>query len=131
MARIDFLGTGISFPMEVVNGKLKSSSDEQLVEESIQIILNTRKGERLMRPEFGSDIQSIVFGNNNASSATRLSHYIREALEDYEPRIKVDSVKAYADSKQQNLMNVSIEYTIRTSNSRRNLVFPFYLEGSK
>jgi hypothetical protein len=131
MQKVDFLGRGVSFPVKTEGGKMKTSFDEDIVNESISIILSTRKGERLLRPDFGADIMSLVFSENNAHTANMVNVYVREALEKWEPRIEVEDVTVTLDSNERNLLNINIEYQIRSSNSKRNLVYPFYLEGSK
>ena len=84
-----------------------------------------------MRPLFGSDIPSLVFTPNQSASTGAILDYIKDALEDYESRIVLLDVQAEPDAIEEHRLNISIEYEIRTSNSKHNLVFPFYLEGSK
>ena len=130
MIERDFLGRGVAFPFRFENGKIAVSSDEDLVEESIKIILRTNPGERIMRPDFGSGIEQMVFSTGDTSAATMLAFYIRETLEKHEPRIELIDVKVKRDTGEANVLNIFIEYEIRASNSKRNMVYPFYLEGS-
>lgn len=127
----DFLGKGIKFPFGVREGKIATSSGEELIKESIIIILGTTKGERVMRPDFGCSINELVFAPNNTVTATLINTYVKEALLKWEPRIDVLNVSAIPDQNEGNSLNINIEYMIKTSNTKRNLVYPFYLGGKK
>lgn len=125
----DFLGKGLKFPVRVKEEKLSTSSDEELIKESIMIILGTAKGERIMRPDFGCGIWEMVFAPNNTSTATLIGVYIKEALLKWEPRVEVMNVSAVPDEDERSRLNINIEYRIKTTNTKRNLVYPFYLEA--
>ncbi len=127
----DFLGKGWKFPVAIKNEKIASAEGEDPIKESIMIIIGTAKGERVMRPDFGCGIQELVFGPNNTSTATLISVYIKEALLKWEPRIEVLNVSAVPDKEEGNRLDINIEYRIRTTNTRRNIVYPFYLEAKK
>lgn len=92
------------------------------------IILGTAKGERVMRPDFGCGINELVFAPNNTSTATLITFYIKEALLKWEPRIELLKVNAEADETEQNKLIITIDYMVKTTNTRDNLVYPFYLE---
>jgi phage baseplate assembly protein W len=128
MAETDFLGKGWKFPITMQAGKLGYSEAEQSIRESILIILGTSKGERVMRPTFGCNINEYVFAPNNTATASLLSFYVKEALLEWEPRIDVDNVAVAADEEEPNRLNIAIDYTIKSSNTSDNLVYPFYLE---
>lgn len=123
----DFLGVGLSFPLRVEDGKIAWSGYEESIRESIMLILGTAKGERIMRPDFGCGIQELGFSINDTSTASLAIFYIEEALKKWEPRIELMSVDAGADSKDADRLNISIEYRIITTNTRYNIVYPFYL----
>jgi len=127
----DFLGKGMHFPPTIKGGQLAMSSGEDLIGESIIIILGTAKGERVMRPDFGCGIQELVFAPNDTSTATLLTFHVKEALLKWEPRIEVLSVDVLSDSGETNRLNISIEYRVKTTNVRKNLVYPFYLEAKR
>lgn len=124
----DFLGKGIKFPVNVKNEQISTSSGEELIRESIMIILGTAKGERVMRPDFGCGINELVFAPNNTSTATLVAFYIKEALLKFEPRVEVLDVTAMPDEDERNKLNINIDYRVKTTNTKRNLVYPFYLE---
>lgn len=129
----DFLGRGLGFPpgIDGETGKFGVSAGEKLIEESIMTILGTAKGERVMRPEFGCDIRQLVFAPNNTATATLIDLHIKEALLKWEPRIELTSVNVSPDSSERNRLNIEIDYRIKTTNTKKNLVYPFYLEGAK
>jgi uncharacterized protein len=123
-----FLGTGWKFPLEVdEQGNLVLVSEDESVEESIWIILSTARGERLMHPEFGCGIHELVFAPNNESTAGLAQFYVQDALSRWEPRIIVDEVTVHADPTQPYLLLISVTYRVRTTDSKFNLVYPFYL----
>ncbi|MCZ7356856.1 MAG: GPW/gp25 family protein [Candidatus Methanoperedens sp.] len=132
MAEPDFLGRGWKYqpdkPVSVRDGKIAYSEGEDSIKESIMIILGTSKGERIMRPDFGCDLNRLVFALNNTTTATLIESYIRESLLKWEPRIEVTDMDIAADEEEGNKLLVNIEYIIKTSNTKDNLVYPFYLE---
>jgi phage baseplate assembly protein W len=126
--RSDFLGQGWSFPPRLSqSGGIALARQEKDIEEAIRIILRTEKGERRMRPEFGSDLHDLLFAPNNTTTFGRVEQVVREALARWEPRITVTLVMVDADPADQGRLLIDIRYRIKASNDRRNLVFPFYL----
>ena len=125
----DFLGRGWKFQISVEDGKIASSEGEDSIKESIRIILGTAKGERVMRPDFGCDINEIVFAPINTSTGTLIDFHIREALLIWEPRIDLLNVHVSPDENEKNKLIINIEYMVKASNTKSNLVYPFYLES--
>lgn len=82
-----------------------------------------------MRPEFGSRLNELVFAPNNMSTATLIKSYMEEALREWEPRIEVEEITV-TPSSDQPLLEVAISYTVKSSNSKYNLVYPFFLESA-
>lgn len=125
----NILGKGLSFPFSTdVHGNINMSSYEKSVEESIRIILGTTPGERVMQPEFGCRINDILFSSNSGKTISLATHYIEEALVRWEPRIIVKAITGEEDPYNENLVNIKIEYEIRSVNTFFNMVYPFYLE---
>jgi phage baseplate assembly protein W len=81
-----------------------------------------------MRPDFGCGLGDLVFGVNNAGTATAVASEVREALAVWEPRIDVLDVVASPDPDAPNVLRIEIDYRVRSTNSRFNLVYPFYLD---
>lgn len=128
MAR-EFLGKGWKFPVSVdgSTGKIELSEYEQDIKEAIRIILSTSKGERVMRPDFGCGIHDFVFSSINTTTLGLIQSSVREALILWEPRIEILGVQALTDSLGLGRLTIHIDYKVRTTNNRFNLVYPFYL----
>ena len=124
---IDITGVGWAFPIRPdVRGKIAMVRGADTIERSIRLILQTVKGERVMRPEFGSELYRLMFMPNDATTAGLARRYVQEALLRWEPRIELQEVNAVPDEDDTACLRIHIRYTIRATNSDRNLVFPFY-----
>lgn len=126
----DFLGVGWAFPVKLEHGRLRSAAYDDSVRQSIRIILETAKGERVMRPDFGCGIHELVFGVNDAATRGLVEYEVREALRLWEPRAEVLEVEVTAGGTREEMLEISIDYRVRTTDSRFNLVYPFYLDRS-
>ncbi|NER38964.1 MAG: GPW/gp25 family protein [Oscillatoria sp. SIO1A7] len=125
----NFLGVGWTSPVQLdENGQIKMARYEDAVRQSIWTILSTSKGERVMRPNFGCGLQDLVFSSNSASTIGRITSDVRNSLIEWEPRIDVLDVQVMSDREEPNLMLVQINYQVRMTNNRFNLVYPFYIE---
>ena len=131
MAKVH-LGRGWRFPVQPdASGALGYAEDEPKIEQAILIILGTARGERVMRPEFGSRLRELVFAPLNSSTKSLVGKAITEALVKWEPRVDVLGVRCDEQASADNTLVVNIEYRVRATNSIFNLVYPFYLrEGS-
>ena len=130
MADTDFLGLGWNFPVGVdAGGQIAPTPDgDTSIRQSIWTILATSPGERMMRPDFGCGLHDLVFGVNNAATGTAVTRAVRDALATWEPRIDVLDVYAAPDPSRPDVLAIEINYQVRATNSRANLVYPFYLE---
>lgn len=123
----DFLGAGWKFPPRLdARGQVELAREEQDVEEAIRIILLTNRGERVMRPDFGSDLFRLEFEPNDSATCGLARRYVQEALMRWEPRIEVIEVQAEPDPSDSARLLINIEYRILATNAEFNLVFPFY-----
>lgn len=128
----EFLGKGWSFPVGVdTRGEIRISEGEQDIREAIWIILSTAKGERVMRPDFGCGIHEFVFASVNTATVALVENSVREALTLWEPRIEVISVEVATDQIAEGRLLINVEYKVRSTNNRFNLVYPFYLTEGK
>ncbi len=128
-----FLGRGWSFPptFERGAGGVRMSESNEDIRESIWIILSTRPGERLMNPDFGCGMHDMVFEDINTTLQSQLKDTVERALIVFEPRIEVLGVEVHIDQKLEGLVNIDVAYNIRQTNTRSNIVYPFYfLEGT-
>ncbi len=124
----DFIGQGWRFPiLPDSSGGLGYVSGDDNVEQSVKILLLTALGERVMRPSFGTRARSMVFAPGSIQNLRLLEVSIREALVEFEPRVQVESIRAEANPAQPWRVDVDIRYLIRRTNTRQNLVFPYYL----
>lgn len=123
----EFLGKGWAFPLKLREGRISLSSAEEDIREAIRIILSTRKGERIMRPEFGCGIQEMVFEPLNETSRGLIRYQVEDALTRWEPRIELIKVQVDFDQNEPGRVLVKIEYAVRSTNARENIVYPFYL----
>ncbi len=126
----EFLGRGWKFPVTVDTntGRIAMSEYEQDIKESIWIILSTSKGERVMRPDFGCGIHDLVFSPINTTTINLVENSVREALTQWEPRIELNNVAVSSELDYEGKLLVSIDYKVRVTNNRFNLVYPFYLK---
>lgn len=126
-----FLGTGIHFPPGVNpgTGRFLTSTAEQSVKESVYLILMTQRGERWLLPDFGSDLMSYTFMDTSATMLNLLANDLRTTLLEQEPRIS--DVEIHIDPEvHDGCLFVDVGYLVSETNSRDNLVFPFYLNAS-
>jgi phage baseplate assembly protein W len=123
-----FLGTGWRFPiLPDEAGRLGYATGEQSIEHCLRALLLTGTGERVMRSDFGTKAQESVFAPGSVQNLRDLERSIAEAVRTYEPRVELDAVRAEADPADEFRVTVSVEYRIRRTNTKANLVFPFYL----
>ncbi len=128
MSEANFLGRGWRFPIQPdAGGGLGYVSGEANIEQSLRLLLMTGLGERVMRATFGCDAPRLVFAPGSIQYLRLLETTIREAVRDWEPRVTLEGVYAEANPGDETKVMVSIDYRIRGSNTRSNLVFPFYL----
>ena len=123
-----FIGRGFGWPLAVDHtGAIGLSDGVPDLDRSIEIVLMTAPGERLMRPQFGCRIWDLLFEPVTGNLLGLIAEAVREALAQWEPRIVVEDVKPEADPANQALVRIQITYRVRATNDRRNLVYPFYV----
>ena len=128
MSSKSFLGTGMKLPPQIDpgTGRFSLSSGAQSVRESVYLILMTQRGERWLEPEFGSRILSYTFLDISPTTVTLLTNELRALLLEQEPRISDVQVELDPETREGCLI-FNLSYTITETNTRDNLVFPFYL----
>lgn len=126
----DFLGRGWAMPvtLDPRTGLVVSSAYEDDIRQSILIILETAKGERCMRPDFGCGIHDLVFTSLDSTSIQRIISEVTAALTQYEARIDLLNVTVDSQATFEGELLVEVEYRVRTTNQIGNLVFPFYFQ---
>ena len=125
----EFLGKGWAFPTGLDEaGRIRTASGAESIRQAIRTILSTAPGERVMRPDFGCGLHELVFRQRDATMAGRAESAVRDALVRWEPRIDVLDVTATLDPGDPARLLIDVNYRVRSTNSRYNLVYPFYLE---
>lgn len=125
----EFLGRGWKFPVEVDEaGKIALSEYEDDIREAIRIILMTAKGERVMRPDFGAGLHEFVFTSMSVTTMGSIQAAVQNALIEWEPRLQVLTVVVEPDQGEIGKLLINLDYRVRATNTRFNLVFPFYLK---
>jgi len=139
MADIDtdkaFLGIGWSFPPEFHKHAdalgVKMVEEEDDIRESLMILLATRQGERVMQPAYGCGLDAMVFEIINESTITEIKDVIERAVLFFESRITLHSIDVNTEDAYEGKLKFQLNYTIRRTNTRSNVVYPFYfIEGS-
>lgn len=125
-----FLGRGWSFPptFTVGGGEVLTVAGEEDVYQSLRIILATTPGERVMQDTFGCDLTSLMFEEIDQRLLNKIERLVSDALLEHEPRIQLDKLDVSESPTTPGCLLVSINYTIRGTNSRFNMVYPFYLK---
>ncbi|MGK3208004.1 GPW/gp25 family protein [Amycolatopsis sp. MEPSY49] len=123
-----FLGTGWRFPiLPDEAGRLAYAVGETSIEHCLRALLLTATGERVMRPDLGTTVSESVFAPGSVQNLRELERSVADAVRDFEPRVELSGVLAEADPADESRVTISVEYRIRRTNTKANLVFPFYL----
>jgi len=124
-----FLGRGWGFPPSFPNqGADVAMADEvEDIRQSLEIILATEPGERVMREDFGCGLRRYVFEEVDRMLLTSIRTAVSDAILRHETRIRLDTVEVSEGSEAPGLLAISIRFTVRATNSRYNLVYPFYV----
>ncbi len=124
-----FLGRGWGFPVTFGNqGRSVAVAEaEEDIRQSLDILLSTRVGERVLNPTFGWKRDALMFEPVSTSFGAYLAREIENAILFFEPRIELNVVNFDAAPNQEGLILIRLDYTVRTTNTRTNLVYPFYV----
>ncbi|PJJ60782.1 GPW/gp25 family protein [Hymenobacter chitinivorans] len=127
-----FLGRGWSFPphFDERTKLLVTAADEDDIRQSLHILFHTEPGERIMQPEYGCALRQFLFEHPSLSTITHMQDVIAKAILRFEPRIVVEAVLVDTQQLNDALLFIHVDYTIRTVNSRHNVVFPFLREAT-
>ena len=129
-----FLGSGWSFPPTFFhhNREVVLVEHEEDIKQSLHILLSTTPGERLMHPSFGCSLKHMVFETVTESVITKIKDAVKRSVLFFEPRITLHQVIINTEDDPQKpnsiydgVMEIKLEYTIRKTNTRSNMVFPF------
>jgi phage baseplate assembly protein W len=123
-----FLGIGWSFPpaFDNASGEVQMLKGEDDIQSSLQVLLATRLGERVMQPLFGCNLDAMVFELLDTTLKTEMRNLIQKAILYFEPRINIDRIDIES-TETNGLILITVNYVVRSTNTRGNLVYPFYL----
>jgi uncharacterized protein len=123
-----FLGRGWGFPPEFsrLSKCVGMLEDEKDIESSLDILLSTRLGERVMQPNYGCNLDEMLFEAMNLTMLTYLKDLVENAILYYEARIELDGLEIDTSEENEGVLLIRIDYRVRTTNSRFNYVYPFY-----
>lgn len=127
-----FLGRGWKFPVTFTEDSftVELAEDEVDIAQSIQIILNTALGERVMQPDFGANLDDLLFERIDITTLTMITNRLKRAFLYHESRIEVNDIDLVPDT-ENGIIQVTVDYTITSTNTRTNMVYPYYLnEGT-
>jgi len=124
-----FLGTGWNFPpsFDMTTGSVLMVSNAEDIAQSLQILLSTRPGERVMLPQYGCNLDVFLFEPITTTLIAYVKELIHTAVLYFEPRINLDLITINTEQVNDGVILISLDYTILATNSRFNLVYPFYL----
>lgn len=124
----DFLGIGWSFPPEFnkTEGDVTMTTDVEDINNSLIILLSTRPGERVMFPDYGCDLQEMLFKPLELTLITQMKGVIERAILYHEPRIDLLNIDIDMTDELEGQILIKIDYEVRNTNTRSNMVFPYY-----
>jgi uncharacterized protein len=124
----EIIGSRMVFPPRLSDrNQLGLVSDHLAIRQSIYVIIHTVPGERVMRPDFGCEIHSLIFSPANYQTAATAERYVREAIERWEPRIDLRTVDVTAGAGDRGELFINLTYSLKGEHDPRSLVYPYYL----
>ena len=129
ITELSFLGRGWSFPptFSKRTNEVLMTSDEDDINKSLEVLLSTTIGERFLQPLYGCNLENYVFEAMSASTETQIKITVKNAILMFEPRIKLLVVTLLDDFITEGRIDISVDYEVINTNTRFNLVYPFYL----
>jgi len=124
-----FLGRGWSFPplFDNTSGEVQMLEGADDIQSSLQVLLSTRLGERVMQPLFGCNLDVMVFDLLDTTLKTEMKNLIEKAILYFEPRINLEKIDLSTQNELNGVILITVNYIVRSTNTRGNLVYPFYL----
>ena len=97
------------------SGAIDTVADDEAVRQSLLMLISTRPGERVMRPEYGCDLHRLVFSPNDDTTAGLAIHFVRQAVERWEPRVEILRVDANRDPYEATRLAIVLDYRVRAT----------------
>ncbi|NGZ08800.1 MAG: hypothetical protein CV088_05350 [Nitrospira sp. LK70] len=128
-----FLGRGWSFPPTFNRDRagVEMLEEEADVASSLEVLLTTARGERVMLPQYGCNLEELVFESLDTRMKTLMADKVESAILYHEPRIELERVRLDDGRELEGVVLIEVTYRVKSTNSRFNFVFPYYrLEGT-
>ena len=125
---LTYLGRGWSFPPSFnrsVAG-VEMLEEEADIVSSLEVLLTTVRGERVMLPQYGCNMDELVFESLDARMKTLMADNVKSAILYHEPRIELENVRLGESLELEGIVLIEVVYRVKTTNSRFNFVFPYY-----
>jgi uncharacterized protein len=133
----DFLGRGWSFPPNFTRApagtpvfqagaRVAMLEEDADVASSLEILLSTTPGERVLQPLYGCNLSELVFETLDTRMKTLMTDKIESAILYYEPRVNLESVVLDDSRELEGIVLIVVTYSVKTTNSRFNFVYPYY-----
>jgi phage baseplate assembly protein W len=124
----DYLGRGWSFPPEFARtpGQVAMLEEDADVASSLEILLSTTPGERVMQPLYGCNLSELLFETLDTRMKTLMADKVESAILYYEPRVELESVTLDDSRELEGVVLIGVVYRVKTTNSRFNFVYPYY-----
>ena len=113
------------------SGRIELVQGDRSVRQALLLLLSTVPGERVMRPDYGCDLNLLVFSPNDATTAGLAMHYVRQAVTRWEPRVEIVRLDAEADPERPEQLNILLAYRVRATLKTHELIFPVHLSGEE
>jgi phage baseplate assembly protein W len=123
------LGDGLGGLSVGPNGRIELVRDAEAIRQSLMLLLSTRPGERVMRPDYGCDLWRLVFSPNDDTTAGLAIHYVRRAVERFEPRVVILAIDAGPAADAPDRLEVILDYRPKLGGPADRLVAAVPLEG--
>lgn len=130
----DYIGRGWSFPtvFDRNTSTVTTVSGQADVQESLRILFGTSVGERVLAPDYGSELETLLFAPLSDTTVSEAQDMVRRMIQEHEPRIWLEEVTFTPAAESRDRVDISVTYVVRDTNSRASIVFPFYLsEGTQ
>ena len=126
----DFMGRGWAFPIrfDPKTGAVNMLSGEEDIANSLEVLFATQVGERVMQPDYGSELDAFLFAPMNKGTLTYMQSVISDAILFFEPRIVVEDITIRPASGTSEFLEIRIVYRVSATNNRYNFVYPFYMK---
>lgn len=110
-------------------GRVEMVEGDDSIRQAVLLLLSTIPGERVMRPDYGCDLYRLVFSPNDDTTAGLAIHYVRRALERWEPRVEIVRLDAGRNDERPELLEVMLEYRVRATQRVQAVSFSVDLAG--